>query len=118
MRSPPDLQRVLDGLGDADCRRIIGELDEARTASEIADACDIHLSTVYRKLELLTGAGLVEERTRLRDGGHHTHEYEPAFESIQISLDGSQQFDISVVMRERTAAAQLTTIWTEIRETL
>lgn len=114
--SPPDIQEVLDGIADPDNRRIIEELAEPKTASEISEVCDIPISTTYRKLELLVEADLVEERTRIKDGGSHSREYVSAFESIEFTLADSHQFDMSVVPSERTAVETLTTVWFEIRE--
>ena len=118
LRQGPDLQTVLDALDDADCRRILKELDVAMTANEISEACDMPLSTTYRKLELLKEATLVEEETRIRDGGHHSHEYVTSFEAIQIALAESRDLDISIEAGATTADEQLTTIWSVIREEL
>jgi len=116
MQSSPELATVLDALDDSDCRHIVQVLDVARTANEIAELCDMPLSTTYRKLERLKAATLVEERTRLQSGGHHTHEYDTAFESIQITLEESRQLDISIVAPTTTVEAHLSTIWSEIRK--
>lgn len=115
MRSSPDRQTVLDALDDPDCRRILRELDAPRTASELSEACDMSLSTTYRKLELLNTATLVEEETRIRQGGHHTREYAIAFEAIEISLDESRHLDLSITHPARTADEQLERIWSEVR---
>ena len=66
----PQLQAVLDALDDPACRTIIKELDEPMTANELADETDIPLSTLYRKIDLLTDASLVVETTEIRDDGH------------------------------------------------
>ena len=79
---------VLDVLHDADCRAILLETGEtALSASEVAETCGLAQSTAYRKLDLLTDAGLVEERTRLRRSGKHASEYVRAVDSVVVSLD-------------------------------
>ena len=81
-------QCVLDVLHDADCRAILRATGEtALSANEVAETCDLAQSTAYRKLDLLTDAGLVEERTRLRRSGKHASEYVRAVDSVVVSLD-------------------------------
>ena len=82
-------QCVLDVLHDADCRAILRATGEtALSANEVAEACDLAQSTAYRKLDLLTDAGLVEERTRLRRSGKHASEYARVVDGVAVSLDG------------------------------
>ncbi|MFB6198530.1 MAG: helix-turn-helix domain-containing protein, partial [Halobacteriaceae archaeon] len=64
--SEPNLQTVLDALDDQDCRKILEKLEEPMTAAEIAEACDIPISTTYRKLDLLSEGSLVSEGTKVR----------------------------------------------------
>ncbi|MEF8818797.1 MAG: helix-turn-helix domain-containing protein [Haloferacaceae archaeon] len=82
------VQCVLDVLHDADCRAILRATGEtALSANEVAEACDLAQSTAYRKLDMLTDAGLVEERTRLRRSGKHASEYVRAVEDVAVSFD-------------------------------
>jgi len=71
----PDLQDVLDALDDEDCRAIVSALGEPMTAQGIAEASDVPLSTTDRKLELLTGASLLEKGVEVRARGHHRSRY-------------------------------------------
>lgn len=112
----PELQRVLDALDDPDCRTIVTRLTEPMTASEISEATDVPLSTTYRKLELLTEASILEERTEIREGGHHTTNYVLDFESIQIALSDDQEFEVSITRPARAADEQLSQLWSEIRK--
>jgi len=81
------VQELLDALNDVDCRAILDVTsEEALTASEVSDIQDLPLSTTYRKLDLLTEAGLLEERTRIRRSGKHASEYTRLVEDIAISL--------------------------------
>lgn len=92
-----DLQAVFEGLADPDCRRVLRAVDEvAMTASECARACDVPLSTTYRKLELLADAGLVEEQLRLRRDGKHASEYRRRFDQICVSVDDDGAFQVAV----------------------
>ncbi|WP_253736995.1 winged helix-turn-helix domain-containing protein [Halohasta salina] len=109
---------VLDVLGDEPTRRIIETLSEPMTANELSEACDIPLSTMYRKLDHLTEASLVTESTQIRQGGQHTTRYELDFSEIGVwvSEDHSLSADIDRPSRESTADQRLEELWTQIRE--
>jgi DNA-binding transcriptional ArsR family regulator len=78
---------VLAALEDEDCRRLLqAAADSAMSASELAEACEMPLSTTYRKVDILTEAGLLDEQLRLRRSGKHTSEYTLCVESIQLSI--------------------------------
>lgn len=92
-----DLQAVLDALGDPDCRAILQAVGPAAlTASECSDACDLPLSTTYRKLELLTATDLVREELRIRRDGKHANQYRRRFEAVTVDLMDDDTFDVSV----------------------
>jgi DNA-binding transcriptional ArsR family regulator len=81
------VQQLLDALDDADCRAILNATRErALTAKEVSEAHDLPLSTTYRKLDLLTEAGLLKERTRIRQSGKHASEYARLVDDVVISL--------------------------------
>jgi DNA-binding transcriptional ArsR family regulator len=113
----PDLQTVLDALDDADAREIIRTIEEPATASEVSERCDIPLSTTYRKLELLTEAGLLVEGTEIRSDGHHTTTYTVAFKDVQIALTESREFEVEITRTtEQRPDERLADIWTTVRE--
>lgn len=122
MRAPlgtddaPDLQAVLDALDDEACRRIIEALDEPMTAKELSEACDVPLSTTYRKLELLTDAALLEERAVLQRDGHHTTEYATVFEEVVIRLDDDRSLDVGVARPTGSTDERLETLWAEVSQ--
>ena len=92
-----DGQPVLEALNDAGSRAILAATgEEAMTASELSEACDLPLSTTYRKLELLTEAGLVSEGIRLRRSGKHTSEYVRDVEDVHLAVreDGSVEMTL------------------------
>ncbi|WP_128478784.1 winged helix-turn-helix domain-containing protein [Halorussus pelagicus] len=112
----PDLQTLLDALDDPDCRAIVKRIDEPMTASEISDATDIPLSTVYRKLEMLTEASLLSELTEVRSDGHHTTRYDLDFEDVNLSLTEDDEFDVTVTRPSRSAEERLADMWSEVRK--
>jgi DNA-binding transcriptional ArsR family regulator len=114
--SGPDLQAVLDALDDTDCRRIVEHLDEPMTASEVSEACDIPMSTTYRKLDLLTDASLLAEGTEIRADGHHATRYRVAFESVVVELDEERRLGVAVDRPTQTSDERLASIWEEVRK--
>lgn len=82
------IQDILDALDDPDCRVILDATsDQALTASELSETCDLPLSTAYRKVDVLTEAGLLDERVRLSSSGSHTSEYARLVEDVHVSMD-------------------------------
>ena len=116
LEDAPDLQAVLDALDDPDCRAIVRRLDEPMTASEISDATDVPLSTVYRKVDLLSEASLLRERTEVRSDGHHTTRYDRDFEEVAVSLTDDDEFAVAVSRPARTADERLADLWSEVRK--
>lgn len=83
----PDCETVLTALEDPDCQALLeATADEALTAAELIERCEVPRSTTYRKLDQLTGAGLLEERVRLSADGKHPSEYRRTFDDVTISL--------------------------------
>ncbi len=110
-----ELEAILEALDDADARAIIRALEEPMTASELSDACDIPLSTTYRKLDLLTDAALLQEGTQIRADGHHATTYEVAFDAVRIHLTEDHELDVQVERREKTPDERLADLWSEVR---
>lgn len=105
---------VLGALDSDACRCILEESsDDALSASEISERCDLPLSTTYRKLELLTDTGLVDERTRVRPSGKHANEYVRAVESVVVSLGDDGAVRVQIV--HRRASERPSTVATESR---
>lgn len=109
------VQELLDAVEDADCRKILTATSEnALTANEVSETCDLPLATTYRKLGLLAGAGLVEERTRIRQSksGKHASEYIRSVDAVAISFTPRGELEVRVSQRvspERTGAHLLIT---------
>jgi DNA-binding transcriptional ArsR family regulator len=79
---------LLGALDDGDCRAILAATSsEPRSASELSEACDLPLSTTYRKVDMLAEAGLLDERIRFSKSGKHTSEYALAVDEITVSVD-------------------------------
>ncbi|GAA0281102.1 ArsR/SmtB family transcription factor [Halobacterium noricense] len=91
-----DPAAVLDALTDPLCRRVLGCAREPVTASEVADAADLSLSSTYRKLHTLSDAGLLETQTELREDGYHTTRYRATLEEATIRLGEDNDIHVSL----------------------
>ena len=101
-----DKEAVLGALADPGCRCILRAIGpSALTASECSAACDLPLSTTYRKLERLAEAGLLEEQLRLRRDGKHASQYRRRFDGVQVALDEDGTFDVAIDPRAEAGAA-------------
>ncbi|MFB6172118.1 MAG: helix-turn-helix domain-containing protein [Haloarculaceae archaeon] len=97
-----DLDALFDALGDADCRAILLATDEPRTARELIEQCQIPRSTVYRKLDRLTDAGLLEETVRVNASGNHPAAYVRRVDQLRIPADEVRAFQVTIASRETT----------------
>lgn len=94
---PDQLSSVLEVLGDRTSRRLLwllGEAGGALTARELADVCDASLTSVYRKLDRLTEAGLVEEEAEVDPDGHRRSRYRPVVDQIEIGLGADEGVEV------------------------
>jgi DNA-binding transcriptional ArsR family regulator len=111
----PGLEQVVGALDDDACRDIVSALDEPMSAQEVADSAGVPLSTTYRKLDKLTEASLVEERTEVRPDGHHRSRYVVDFERIIVELDEDRRFALDVERPSATPEGRLADMWSEVR---
>lgn len=86
---------VLDHLGDDVSRSVLAACaSDARSVGELAELCDVSEATIYRRLNRLMSAGLLDEHTRIDSravsGGK---EYTTAVERIDVSL-GSDGIEV------------------------
>lgn len=73
--------------------------DEAKPARAIAEECDVSRPTVYRRLDRLVDAGVVEETGRDRTEGRHRKRFRVAADGAVFRL-GEDGFATDVVPRE------------------
>ncbi|MFB6179804.1 MAG: helix-turn-helix domain-containing protein [Halorientalis sp.] len=100
--SESDKHDILDALNDDACRGILDATDEeALSANELSEACDLPLSTTYRKLDLLTSVGLLEEDLRVRASGTHAKEYSRLVEDVVVSVTPSGDLTLKLCQRDR-----------------
>ncbi|MFC7068783.1 helix-turn-helix domain-containing protein [Halobaculum lipolyticum] len=93
--SPDEAARLFDALDSEACRTVVRSLaDGPMTAKELQAAGDIPLSTVYRCVNELVDTPLVEETTRVSEGGHHASEYSRPVESLVVALDADAPIQV------------------------
>jgi len=114
----PDIDAVLGALRDGDCRAILSELDEPRTATALLDRCEIPRSTLYRKLDRLSEATLVREGTAIREDGSHASRYEIDFETVVVTRGESDAIGVEIERPARSADERLAEMWSEVRREL
>lgn len=95
---------VLEAVDDEDSRAILEAAGDPRTARELSTACDIPLSTVYRKLDLLLEASLVEDHVRVRESGHHASQYVRCFDELRVTIGENEGIGVEIPRADRTAA--------------
>lgn len=94
-----EVHAILHTLQDDDCRAVLEATDEeSLSANELAETCDLPLSTTYRKLDALTEAGLLAEQTRLCPDGKHASEYVRVVDEVLVDADAG--FELTISRRE------------------
>jgi DNA-binding transcriptional ArsR family regulator len=79
---------VLETLGDEYTQKVLSVLAEGRiTGGELIERTDVSKATVYRRLDDLQDAGIVDSGMRIDPNGHHCEEYFLAVEQLAISFD-------------------------------
>lgn len=92
-----DSTALLSALDDEDCRCLLEATTTApMTVRELSDRCGVPNSTLYRKLELLTDAGLMAEMVRVSPAGTHASQYRRAFEDVTISLSSTGGVEVEM----------------------
>jgi DNA-binding transcriptional ArsR family regulator len=82
---------VFELLDDPHVRTILDAVrDDPRPARELVELCDGSRPTVYRRLDRLETAGIVETRTQLHPDGHHRKLFTSDVEAVSLHLDDGE----------------------------
>jgi DNA-binding PadR family transcriptional regulator len=96
---------IADLLGDDYARTILRETyGETKSVETLSEACDADSSTVYRRVQRLQDADLLEDRQELDPGGHHYKTYRARVRAVHLRLS-EDGFEVSVDRREEESAA-------------
>lgn len=83
-----DPVELFDLLGDDAARAAVNALtDGPATARELVDELEASRPTVYRRLDRLEDAGLVESSTALHDDGHRRKQFSLALDRVVCAFD-------------------------------
>lgn len=78
---------LLDLIGDEYARRVLLTLvDTPQTGRELVDTTDMSKATVYRRLDRLEDAGLVETRQLVDLDGHHRKQFSAVAGAIDVEF--------------------------------
>lgn len=90
-------EEVLALLTDPDSRAIVEATSkEPRSASELADYCEIALSTAYRTVNRLVEAGLLEERPQITPRGSDANEFALQVRDIRVDITVDRGVELTV----------------------
>ncbi|MFB6170069.1 MAG: ArsR/SmtB family transcription factor [Haloarculaceae archaeon] len=110
----PD-DELLETLVDPTARTILAALGSAKTARELCEEEELPSSTVYRKLDQLVEAGLIEESTRVSLDGKHASEYRRRFEDVMLHVSEDDGFEV-VVVNDDDPSDRLANLWSAVAD--
>ena len=80
---------VLDALGDEKTRHCLRMLNgEPKSAREVSERTGYSLPTIYRRLNTLRQAGLIDSQTTIDPNGDHYEAFSTVTERITVEIDG------------------------------
>lgn len=84
--SPAELLGLLDADYTQEILEAVGR--EAKSARELAELCGASRPTVYRRLNSLQEAGLVDTEMEYDADGHHRAVFEATLEAVSVDVTG------------------------------
>ena len=83
-----EAEDLLETLGDEYTHRVFtAVVDEPRTGSELVDATGVSRATVYRRLQELEEAGLVDSTVNIASDGNHCKRFHAVVTSLRVNFD-------------------------------
>ena len=94
-----DHEAMLSLMSDDYARSILDALGEQPLAArELVERLDVSRATVYRRLDTLESAGVVESSMSIHPDGHHRNEYRLTVEQMQLTF-GSDGITVELTAR-------------------
>lgn len=82
---------LLDVLGDQYAYQILKMLiEEPHTGRQLQSQTEMSKATVYRRLDKLESAELIQPTMKVDTDGHHRQEYHAVVESIHVGFEGDE----------------------------
>lgn len=93
----PDADEILALLDDQYAQAILQHTrNKGLSAKELSEACDISISTVYRRAERLVACGLLAERRIVQSDGANYSMYEAQLDELTVRLT-DEGLEVTVV---------------------
>ncbi|MHC3381912.1 helix-turn-helix domain-containing protein [Haloarcula sp. H-GB5] len=109
--SDVDLATVVGLLDDEHIRSILTATSETPlSATELGEKCGVSTSSIYRRLDRLTDAGLISEQTRPRSDGHHETVYASRLDRFELTIHNGE-LNWGITRRSDDISDQLTRMW-------
>lgn len=113
MEEDRTIEDVLDTIGDDYAREILAAIsEEARSAKQLAEDCDLSLPTVYRRIETLQEHDLVSSETAVADDGNHYEIFRSNFDGTVIRLR-DDEYDVRIYRKENIPD-RFSSLWDEL----
>lgn len=111
----PPPREVFELLADEYVRAILtATIENRQSAPMLADTLDAAPSIVYDRLDRLTEAGFLNERTELDENGNHYATYRARLDQLNVQVNATG-FAVETELAGRDAAAdQLTDLWGDL----
>ncbi len=107
------IEDILDTIGDDHARDVLAAIsEEPRAASEVAEAADLSLPTVYRRIEMLKEHDLVVAETAVADDGNHYDVFKSNFDGTVIRLR-DDEYDVRIYRKENIPD-RFSSLWDEL----
>jgi|APHM01.1.fsa_nt_gi Predicted transcriptional regulators len=95
-QAPVEAADLLDLLGDEYTYCVFeAVVEQPRTGRELIDATGVSKATVYRRLEELEEAGLVESTLSIASDGNHCKQFHATVSALEVNF-GADGFDARV----------------------
>lgn len=87
-RATDEVPEALSLLEDSYARRILSVLAAGpHRGRELAAVCECSRPTIYRRLNRLEAAGLVDSKLRIDPGGNHCKEFVIQRDTVEVRID-------------------------------
>lgn len=94
---------VVDVLADDYVKTILAQTrEEPKSVRALSEACGADPSTIYRRVERLREADLLEDHQQLDPDGHHYKVYSARLREVRIRL-AENGYDVEIDRRESAA---------------
>jgi DNA-binding MarR family transcriptional regulator len=106
-----ELGDIVELLDDAVIRSILAVTsEEPHSAKELAEYCDVSVSSIYRRVERLEAASLLTEQTRPRADGHHDTVYVARLDRFEVTVENGE-IDWTIERESGDIADELSRMW-------